>query len=234
MKANLLRLFKRFWLLGALSLFSIFFAFQIIANYFFPTFISNVCVGGTGCDWGLLDGYASLATLAILIGGLVFTVWEYSRQESQLSFQIYESIHAKMTDPSEEAARRWIYHNIGLLEGDITKEQWLKKTSNEIHHKPENWLGEIAPGHQNVKMALNTLDYLGFIAENYVNVEGPLLEWMSPPIVKVWERLGPYIEDERQKRQEPDYYRSAFYIGKKCVDWRRKQGLKSEIIENGT
>ena len=114
MKGNVRQLFKRFWFLGTVSLLSIYFSFQIIAHQLFPSFTSKMCSGETGCDWGLLEGYASLATLAILIGGLVFTVWEYSRQESQISFQIYESIHRKMTDSSEEAARRWIYNNGSL------------------------------------------------------------------------------------------------------------------------
>jgi len=82
-------------------------------------------------------------------------------------------------------------------------------------------------------MTLNALDYFGFVAENYVSVEGPLLEWMSPPITKVWERIAPYVEQERIARNEPDFYKSASYIGEKCLDWRTKQGLKSEIIKSG-
>ena len=116
----------------------------------------------------------------------------------------------------------------------MTLNQWLEKTTNDLHHKPENWKKDMAPGHQYVKTTLNTLDYVGFVAENYVNVEGPLLEWMSPPIAKVWERLAPYVEHERDERGEPDYYKAATTIGEKCLNWRKQQGLKSKIIERGT
>lgn len=233
MKGNIKQLKTSFWVLGLISSLSAYMVFQKVVHVFFPSFLLNVCGGTDDCNWSLLEGYASTITLAILIGGLVFTIWEYFRQESQLSFQIYESLNAKLTNPSEEAARRWIYENIKPIDSNTSKEEWLKKTFQEIYKRPKNWTEELAPGHRNVKMTLNTLDYIGFIAENYVNVDGPQLEWMSPPIAKVWERLEPYVENERQERGEPDYYKSAFYIGKKCVAWRKKKGLKSEIIEKG-
>jgi len=235
MKGNLKQLFKRFRLLALISLFSSLSAYLLIRYLLFPSFMSGVCQAGDGCGWGLLEGYASMLTLVILVGGLVFTVWEYSRQESQISFQIYQAIHTRMTNPAEEAARRWIFTNIKPLdEVDMTLDQWLEKTANEMHHKPDKWDRDMAPGHQAVKTTLNTLDYVGFIAENYVNVEGPLLEWMSPPIAKVWERLAPYVEHERESRGEPDYYKAASAIGEKCVTWRKQQGLRSKIIERGT
>lgn len=234
MKGNLRQLFKRFWLLGLISLASILLAHWLIRDILFPAFMAKACEAGGGCDWGLLEGYASMLTLAILVGGLVFTVWEYSRQESQISFQIYEAIHARMTHPDEEAARRWIFEHIQPLEDvDMTLEQWLEKTANEIHKKPANWKQEMSPGHQAVKKTLNTLDYVGFVSTNYVNVEGPLLQWMSSPIAKVWERLAPYLEHERVERGEPDYYLAASTIGERCLYWRKQQGLKSEIIDRG-
>lgn len=235
MRANIKQLFKRFWRLALISLFSSLFAYLLIRYLLFPFFLSGVCKTGSECNWSLLEGYASILTLAILVGGLVFTVWEYSRQESQISFQMYQAIHARMTNPTEEAARRWIFATIKPLEQtDMSLDQWLEKTANDLHYKPDNWEQDMAPGHQAVKMTLNTLDYVGFIAENYVNVEGPLLEWMSPPIAKVWERLAPYVEYERNARGEPDYYKAASAIGEKCLNWRKQQGLKSEIIERGT
>ena len=235
MKGNFRQLLKRFWLLGLISLTSILVAHWLIKDFLFPAFMSGACAAGGGCDWGLLEGYASMLTLAILVGGLVFTVWEYSRQESQISFQIYEAIHARMTNPAEEAARRWIIINITLPEDeDMPLEKWIEKTTNTIHQRPEDWTQDLPPGHQAVKMTLNTLDYVGFVSTNYVNVEGPLLQWMSSPIAKVWERLAPLVEHERIARGEPDYYKAASAIGEKCLTWRRQQGLKSKIIKLGT
>jgi len=234
MKGNIKQLARRFWLLGLISLVSIIAVHWIIQNILFPTFIPTACTPGKGCDWALLEGYASMLTLAILVGGLVFTVYEYSRQESQISFHMYQAIHSRITDSTEEAARRWIFANIKPLEEtDTTLDQWIEKTTNALHHKPENWGKDMAPGHEAVKMTLNTLDYVGFVAENYVSVEGPLLEWMSPPIAKVWERIAPYVEYERKERGEPDYYKAASAIGEKCLAWRKEHGMKSKIIDFG-
>jgi hypothetical protein len=226
---------KRFWLLALISLAFILAAYWVIRNILFPQFLSGACVGQTNCDWQLLEGYVGMITLALLVGGLVFTVWEYSRQESQISFQIYEAIHKKLTDPAEEAARRWIINEITVFEDEkeLTKEQWIEKISKAILERPEDWDENLAPGHKNVKMTLNTLDYVGFISQNYVNVEGPLLEWMSSPIAKVWERLKPYIEHERLEKNEPDYYQAAYHIGEKCLTWRQKKGMKSAIMQDG-
>ncbi len=117
MKGKFQRRVTRFWSLGGLSVVLVLIAYQIILKFLFPTFASRVCVEGYECPSNLLEGYVSLLTLAIVVGGIVFAAWEYLRQESQLSFQIYESIHEKMTDPAEEAARRWIIKNIQTSQG---------------------------------------------------------------------------------------------------------------------
>ncbi len=232
-RKNLLKL--GFWSLGIAFL-----SYFLLEKAFSQLFLRYAC-RGMGCDWSLMEGYAGLVTLALLIGGLVFAAREYirqesqiSQQESQISFEIYQAIHTKLTQPENEAARRWILLNIPVLDGNINKEAWLNDVSQKLHQKPRGWREAIAPGHQHLKNVLNTLDYFGFIAENYVNVEGALLEWMSAPVAKVWERISPYIEDEREKRKEPDFYKSAFYIGERCLKWRTEKGYQSEIIESGT
>ena len=235
MKGIVWKLFQRYWQLTLISLLTMLSIYLLIRFLLFPIFLSYVCVPEANCGWDLLEGYVGLITLAILVGGLVFTVWEYSRQESQISFQIYEAIHKKITDPDEEAARRWIITNIDVFgdEENLTLEQWIEKTSATIHKCPRGWKEKLSPGHKSVKMTLNTLDYVGFVSQNYVNVEGPLLEWMSSPIAKVWERLKPYIDNERMEKGEEDYYQAAYHIGERCMEWREKKGYKSTITKKG-
>lgn len=237
MKKKFQQSLKRFWfpVLLLLSLVLSYGAYQLILKNLFPAFTSVECaIQEHECSASYLEGYVGLLTLVLVIGGLVFAAWEYFRQESQISFQIYESIHKKMTDPAEEAARRWIITNIRPYKESDSIKAWSKEFATKIYEKPNDWdEKKLAPGHQHIKRTLNALDYFGFVAENYVNVEGPLLEWMSPPIAKVWERIAPYVERERDARNEPDFYKSASYIGKKCLEWRTKKGLKSEIIDSG-
>jgi len=156
------------------------FTYLLIRFVLFPVFLVNVgaCVKGTECSWDLLEGYVGLITLAILVGGVAFTVFGYFEQESRLTIQVFEAIHEKITDPTEEAARRWIIKNIDVFgyEENLTLEQWIEKTSATIYKRPRGWKEKLSPGHKNIKMTLNTLDYIGFVEQHYANLEGPTLE----------------------------------------------------------
>ena len=147
-------LLKRFWFLVVLSLTLMFVAYRIILKKLFPAFTSAECIQGHECSANFLEGYVSLLTLAIVIGGIVFAAWEYLRQESRISFQIYQSIHAKMTDPDEEAARRWIIVNIKPLDENESLEDWSKEFSKKVFEKPDDWKEELSPGHQYIKRTL--------------------------------------------------------------------------------
>jgi hypothetical protein len=233
MKESLRKINIPFWGLVLLSLLVGLIAYQLIVRLFFPAFLSRVCTDGADCNWALLEGFSSLIGLVLLLAGVFFAAREYIRQESQISFQVYEAIHSRITDPAEEAARRWIIINIQPLESSESKDEWLTKTKEKIFASSTGADQAIPEGQHSIKKVLNTLDYFGFVAEHYINVEGPLLEWMSAPIAKVWERIWPYVEVEREKRGEPDYYLSASYIGNKCLEWRNQKGLKSTIIDAG-
>ena len=78
----------------------------------FPAF--SLRFSGTE-DWSLLEGYASVISLALLLGGLAFAFVEYTdkenaknREKAKLSYEMYQTIFDKLTAPEQEAARRWI------------------------------------------------------------------------------------------------------------------------------
>ena len=84
--------------------------------WLFRAFSFNV--SGTQ-DWNLLGGFVSVLTLSFLVGGLVTSVIDHvnadivkSREKAKLSYEIYQAIFEKLTDPEQEAARRWILVNI--------------------------------------------------------------------------------------------------------------------------
>lgn len=190
-------------------------------------------------DWVLLEGIASAVTLALIIGGLAFAFVEYTenevqqkRQNAESAFGIYKEVFDRLMNPSEAEARRWIILNLPTLKemgGD--ERAWLAVVKDRLESTEP---GIRAPGKDYLKQVLNTFDFIGFVAKHYWNMENELVEWMSPVIAKVWERVSGYVEQEARDRNEPDYYLSAREFGTHCLAWRRKHFPESTIIDNAT
>ena len=89
-------------------------------------------------------------------------------------------------------------------------------------------------GQRAVKMTLNLLDYIGFIAKNYWDIEDDFLDWLGLPIAKIWKRIGPYVLEIRSLRKVNDYYIFAEYIGNLCIQWRKNRGLPDEEFAKNT
>ena len=106
--------------------------------------------------------------------------------------------------------------------------------ATDWHKSPEGWQKERPPGREHLKQILNTLDFIGFVASHYWTIENELVEWMNPLVAKVWERIGPYVEDEAKRRNEPDFYQAARELGDQCLEWRRAKGLTSIVIDDAT
>ena len=94
--------------------------------------------------------------------------------------------------------------------------------------------GDIPEGQRSVKLTLNCFDYIGFIAEHYWEIEDDSLNWLSPPIAKVWKRIGPYVSHIRDLRNVSDYYVSAEQIGKRSIQWRKENRLPDEEYSEKT
>jgi hypothetical protein len=195
-------------------------------------------------DWSLLEGFISLISLALVLGGSVFALREYisneiqqQKEEKKVAFDVYQVIFERLMNPEETAARRWIIQNISVLRDDEDEQAWVMQIRAKIHEWPDDWRGETAPGQTYLKRVLNTLDFVGFVAEHYWDMwrtDDELVQWMSSPITKVWERIGPYVEYEAEERNEPDYYQAGRMLSKYCLEWRRKNRPVSRIIDGAT
>lgn len=186
-------------------------------------------------NWVLLDGFVGVLTLSFLVGGLVTTVIDRinadaieSREKAKLSYEIYRSINDRLTDPEQEAARRWIISNLSIRREAEDLSTWYERTQSRIMAQETGREGELPEGQQAVKKALNCLDYIGFIAKNYWDIEDDSLDWLSPPIAKVWSRIGPYVNEVRRLRNANDYYVFAEYIGNLCIQRRQARGQSDE------
>jgi len=219
--------------------------FFMIMFWAFPTFSVNAS-GKT--DWTMLEGFASVISLSLLAGGLIFAITEYinaenaklkeklaeDREKAKLSYDIYNAIYHKLTDPEQEAARRWILLNIDIKKDDEDLETWYERTNKVIMKKTGDQKDSMSEGQIAVKLTLNCFDYIGFIADHYWEVEKDSLDWISAPIAKVWRRVGPYVLYVRALRRTTDYYLAAEHVGNICVEWRKSKGLPDEEIAKNT
>lgn len=211
--------------LGVLSYFGILRGFRAFAGG----------VSGSLEEWTLLDGFVGVISLALLVGGLTYTVLdriraEYAeeREKTKLSYEIYQAIFEKLTDPEEEAARRWILTKIEVKKEDEAIESWYQRMHARIMEGKDGDTSEPPDGQKFVKRTLNCLDYIGFIANHYWEIGENSLDWLSPPIAKVWRRLGPYVRHVRTLRGAKDYYVPAEFIGDLCIQWRQEKGFPDE------
>jgi hypothetical protein len=203
-------------------------------------------------QWSLLEGFASLITLALVIGGAVFVFLEHihnqvqeKRENAIACFDVYKVLFDTLMNSEDTASRRWILQNMPVLKPFPCKEenesevayairidQWALPYKKKIFYIPIHSENGIAPGQFHIKRVLNTFDFIGFVAKNYWSMENELVEWMSPPIAKVWERLGPYIEYEATRRNEKDYYIFARDFSDYCLLWWKDHYPDPKIVED--
>lgn len=229
----------RLLLLGLLSLVAAVGIFAVVLWLFPET--AKLPGARTSADWESLGDIANLITLSLVVGGGVFVFVEYinneiqqRRESAETSFNIYRELFQRLTNPEDTAARRWIIQNIQPCGTSQPSEEWLGQTRTKLISTTEGWNADTPIGQFYLKQVLNTFDFIGFVAGNYWNMEDELVEWMSAPIAKVWERIGPYVENEASERNEPDFYKSAREFGEYCVKWRRDHYPKSVIIGDAT
>ncbi|MBN2044484.1 MAG: hypothetical protein JW757_05635 [Anaerolineales bacterium] len=212
--------------------------FFLVALWFYPAFMARIA-GLAVTDMAILEGFTSLMTLAALSGGFVFWVIDRQQkeeaeeaQEKTLSFQLFQTIHDRLVDPEQVEARRWIISSIPIKPDDQAIEEWFAIVSGMIEAKPAGWAEARSPGQINIKRVLNNFDFIGFVAEHFWNAHDADIDWLSPPVAKVWRRLGPYVRHLGELRKEPDYYQAADKFGEYCIQWREKKGLQeSEYVE---
>ena len=73
-----------------------------------------------------------------------------------------------------------------------------------------------------MKRVLNSLDRVAFLTQDGWIPEEMIMPWMNPMIVKAWIKLAPYVDYERDRRGEPDYYKHAGELAQRCMAWREQ------------
>ena len=159
--------------------------------------------------WGALEGMSSAATLASVIGGGVMALLQLveaadNRKKSNetRNMDVYSDVFQRMMSEDNIEARRWIY--------------------TDLNPDPREGLGSISKdGQAYVKRVLNEMDYLGFMLKHDWVTGDEIIQWVSPMVVKLWAKIGPYVDYEAQRRNEPDYYEAARELAMRSARWRR-------------
>jgi hypothetical protein len=159
--------------------------------------------------WDMLEAVSTAAAVAQVFGGGVVALVQLSESVDNRNLGIYNDVFEKMMSDENIEARRWIYQQLPPLSAE---------GMNAID----------STGQKHIKRVLNSFDHLGFLMQqDWVTAE-PVIHWVSPMVVKVWERLGPYIEYEVKRRNEPDYYEAARDLADRCKKWRVQRALDTE------
>lgn|GEM_PF-614638 len=190
--------------LRAVSVSAIAFAAILTSTWVIATMLQ--AKGATVDPWTVLGNVSAAAAVSITIGGGLL-LWaqlvQSHRERSRAAFT--EAFMLLMQDEQIEA-RRWVYG----LPDDVAA------AHAEIIATDEN--------RARYKRVVNTLDYLGFLVVFHPGADDEVIRWTSPIVRKTWAKLGPVIDDEARRREEPDYYAAARALAARCAARDRQVG----------
>ena len=162
-------------------------------------------------EWANLSAMVTVISFAFALGAGLSILLQISEANDSRNLGIYQDIYEKLMASDEIEARRYIYQKIPVVASD----GMARKT--EISQLLES--DEEARTY--IKQVLNLIDYFGFLVEQDWVTADAVIGWLSPVVVKLWQKIGPIVEYERAERpEEPDYYISAVRLAEKCQRWR--------------
>ncbi len=162
-------------------------------------------VGLNDDQWKTLGSFTSAVAFAFAFGTGIIALVEFGQAVDSRNLDIYRDIYQKLMSEEQIEARRTIYN----LPEYTDRQARIKAIYADDDAKKA------------IKDVLNLFDYFGFIvAQDWVTAD-EIIGWLSPVVVKVWERIEPAVTHEREQRpEEPDYYISAVELASRCQAWR--------------
>jgi hypothetical protein len=160
--------------------------------------------------WAIIESLSTaLAAAAVFTAGFI-AYRELSEISNSRYMEVVERLLEELNSIENIEARRWIFQHLPA--------------------DPQEGIDSMPPeGRAAIKRVLNSLDRVAFLTQSGWSDEDLVMPWMNPMIVKSWVKLKPYVEHERKRRHEPDYYQSASRLAERCVAWREKNVPNAEI-----
>jgi hypothetical protein len=156
---------------------------------------------------GALAGIASAT--AILVGGYV-AFRQLAEVANSRHLDVANRLFEELNSAENIAARRWVFQN--------------------LPDDPQVGLQALTPeGQEAVKRVLNSLDHVAFLTQAGWIPPDLVMPWMHPMIAKSWEKLKPYVEYERKRRNEPYYYERIDSLAAHCHAWRLEHLEETQV-----
>jgi len=153
--------------------------------------------------WAMIGALSTAVTAAAVFSAGFVAYREISEVASSRHMEVADRLFEELNSPENIGARRWIFQNLP----DDPKDAIRTMTSD---------------GQAAVKQVLNSLDHVAFLTQAGWIPDEIIMPWMHPMIVKSWNKLEPYVEYERERRNEPYYYVHVTRLADRCKSWRKK------------
>lgn len=161
--------------------------------------------------WAMIEALSTAIAAAAVLGAGFVASRELNELSSSRYLEVADRLFEELNSPESVAARRWLFQNL-----PDDPEEGIRILTSE--------------GRDAIKSVLNSLDRVAFLSQTGWIPEEMFMPWMSTMVVKAWAKLGPYVEYERQRRYEPDYYKTASTIAQQCIEWRQRHVPDARII----
>ncbi len=154
--------------------------------------------------WTMTEALSTALAAATVLGGGILAYLQLTETSRSRHIAVADQLFGELNSSESIAARRWIFQH--LPEDPKTNMDTLSDESRAA-----------------IKTVLNSLDRAAFLTQAGWISEEMFLPWMNLMVIKAWERLGPYVLYERQRRDEPDYYQQVEQLARRCIAWRQRE-----------
>ena len=161
--------------------------------------------------WIMLEAIATAIAASAVLGTVFVAYRELTEIYSSRYMDVANKLFDELNSPENIAARRWVFQQ---LPDDPV--QGIKTIPVE--------------GRDAAKRVLNSLDHVAFLTQAGWIPEELIMPWMYPMISKAWLKLKPYVEYERQRRNEPYYYINASKVAERCLTWGKTNLPESDQV----
>ncbi len=160
--------------------------------------------------WAMIEALSTAVAAAAVLSAGFIAYRELSEITNSRYLEVADRLFDELNSTESIEARRWIFQNLP------------EDPQKGIETLPEE-------GRAAVKRVLNSLDRVSFLTQSGWIPDEVVMPWMHPLIAKSWEKLGPYILYERERRSEPYYYEQASLLAERCRIWRQKHLLDIQV-----
>lgn len=161
--------------------------------------------------WAMTEALSTAVAAAAVLSAGFFAYRELSEAASSRHMDVADRLFEELNSPENIETRRWIFQHLPV--------------------DPEEGIRSLTPeGRAAVKQVLNSLDHVAFLTQSGWIPEDIIMPWMHPMIAKSWAKLEPYIQYERQRRNEPYYYRFVGELAENCRNWQAKNLPDSKTV----